>query len=264
MVNAAKAPQIDFPFSVPLLLGNLKSPNEPEIFDGTSYYLKGSGVVIARNWLLTASHCIRANGASRLLILLGSDELNPGKQEGVFVRLEYACFDLESPKCSAETFEAGGLDLALVRFSAPANAQIATATLEPTLCDSNLPVEGTLVAWGKTEKDRNGDVYPRHRRAAEFRLSSKPFDAAIPSSDNTIFIDPLFGTNSYPAPNDSGGPLMINHNGEWFVRGIHKGAWRSGDDCPVGANQAHIIDLAPYRDLIMKSISDEMLNIPPK
>lgn len=254
--NGQAAPQKDFASVVPLLVKDVKL-EEPMLSNGL-YVLKCTAVAIAKNWLLTAEHCIAGNGASGLMFMVGSDSLDPSNPQGKFVSLDYACVDLHTgkPQCQSNSFSApvrplSEPDLALLHFSGKHNVSIAPIASTPLA----FPSISYLSGWGL----KAGETYPKYartRQKGEFRVT---YEVICPSYSAVtgLVLNSVGPQIIYPRDFDSGGPLLAMFGNDWLTFGIHRG------NCDGEPTRAVVGDVAPLKTVIESCVLDQTFCKPP-
>lgn len=211
-------------------------------FTGTGRVISGgsaaSGVAIAPGWVLSARHF-----------------LGDGNR---------ATFVLGGTSYAGTTISTSDSDVALIRLDA--NAQLPTATTFIAPNPGHDPLNQLIwkVGLGRSGplSDSPNNLQPSGStvRAGSNVINSKQNIGGGSTANGTFSIGPglvfnnsASAANSTPfevstAPGDSGGPLMLQHDNQWFVAGVTTGA-QSG----VGFTEA---DVAARYDWIIQQTGD--------
>ena len=200
----------------------------------TSNTNTGSGVLIARSWVLTAAH-LKSGSSVPGTFLLG----------GVPYAVEtfYA-----HPDWTGDVLD--GNDLALVRLAQPV-----TQTAPSAWYTGNEEVGriGVSVGYGRTGTGLTGQISSSGtKRAGESLLETigtrSPFTPDLPPDDTLEyrFYDPgdpnVLPLEAMAAQGDSGGPVFIESDGAFLIAGIHSFLWNMN-----GGN------LATYGDVVVST-----------
>ena len=172
------------------------------------------GTLIARNWVLTAGHCVRDSGftpaTSEIEVLVGTQDLTSGG-----TRIAVKEFRIYPAWLALD----GRNDLALLRLDHPAPASI---PVQPITAQGVSPVAGTAVTttgWGTTEFGTPN--YPTKLRQVTVNVSTPASCQNGYGSfyqQSTMVCAAAVGKDS--CQGDSGGPLVENRSGTWVQVGI--------------------------------------------
>lgn len=173
------------------------------------------GTLIARNWVLTAGHCVRDSGGftptpSEIEVLVGTQDLAAGG-----TRIAVKEFRIHPAWLALD----GRNDLALLRLDHPAPASI---PFQPITAQGVSPGGGTPVTttgWGTTQFGEPD--YQTKLRQVTVNVSS-PSDCQAGYGgfyqQATMVCAAAPGKDS--CQGDSGGPLVENRGGTWIQVGI--------------------------------------------
>lgn len=198
------------------------------------------GTLIARNWVLTAAHCVRDTGysptPSDIDVLLGTQDLESG---GTRIRaVEFRIHPSWDPSV-------GRSDLALIRLDKPAPASIPFQTITS---QNVSPVAGTAVTttgWGTTVSGAN--AYPTKLREVVVNVSTpSECQSGYPSfyQQSTMVCAAAAGKDS--CQGDSGGPLVEERSGTW----VQVGVVSTGYGCAVAGYPGIYTRVAAFSDWI--------------
>jgi len=209
-------------------------------FTGTGRVIRGgsaaSGVAIAPGWVLSARHFL-GNG-------------------------NRATFVLDGTSYAGTTINTSDSDVSLIRLDANAQLPASTTFIAPNPGHDPLNQLVWKVGWGQfssladsqTGRGPGGQAV----RAGSNVINSKQnigggSGSGFSIGPGLVFNHSNTSANSTPfevstAPGDSGGPLMLQHNNQWFVAGVTTGA-QGG----VGFTEA---DVAARYDWIIEQTGD--------
>ncbi|GLV31361.1 gastrulation-defective [Carabus blaptoides fortunei] len=213
--------------------------------------------LISRRHLVTAAHCIkygenRALSANELLIILGKYRIHKWTESGTVVR-EALHVHLH-PDYRALNSDA---DLAVIVL---AESVTFTPTVRPVcvwpeaseLTDL-VGKHGTIVGWGRDETGAKITAVPRQTRvlvvSQEQCLRSK-LEFRYFTSNRTLCAGGVHA-GAGPCTGDSGGGLLVQRTGRWYLRGIISLSLTDPDTRTCDLNNYSVfVDMAKFVDWI--------------
>ncbi len=219
----------------------------------TVLYVGGcTGSLIAPQWALTAAHCVIGKQP------VGGVQVERGYPEDyesrrsvqVIVHPEY----VNHPNSSQN-------DIALVRFDRPFYSKtVRIQKLVDQSLQEVLLLPGTMttsVGWGQTGRNRNASVL----QTAQWPIASCP---TTDQFEEFVLLDELFCCPNTPWISqtylgDSGGPVLVDHQGILWQIGVHT---YKANARVNGRYEYHAIALnvVPYREWIE---SETRMSVPP-
>lgn len=182
--------------------------------------------LISRRHLVTAAHCIKygenqALRADELLVILGKYSIHKWTESGTVVS-DVSHVHLH-PDYRALTSDA---DLAVIVLTEPITftPTVRPVCLWPTASDlaDLVGQRGTIVGWGRDESGAKITAVPRQTRvlivSQEQCLRSKLEFRYFTSNRTLCAGGEQQGTG--PCTGDSGGGLLVQRSGRWYLRGI--------------------------------------------
>lgn len=239
----ASEPPVSLSSAIPArdLPGIVKLEPERDVSETETITGHCSATRIAENWFLTAAHCI-AEGHDRLVLKAGSEQLSSFSTQ----RVEADFAVCHGSFRGTETNFAH--DIALIHVNDDSLSQLA-----------DVPI----VSWGATRETFSRSKFKSARVGgwglieyggdlADF-LQKEELDVAS-IDDDRISLSSRYGSG--PCIGDSGGPLMVEEDGQPVMMGVLStlGANRDGRICS-GNYLARYINLASHRDWIEATMS---------
>ncbi|XP_054157556.1 transmembrane protease serine 2-like [Oppia nitens] len=220
------------------------------INNGTEYLSHCSAIILNREWLLTAAHCIYCPSNEtgcplNLWILAGLTEGLVYVDNNWDSIAKYPVIG-QYPHPDADwAANSSRNDLALLRVSPwmPIGGQLINSVCLPKSGILNTRPEYAMMSgWGFI--DRQGSDSDWAHGIAYTRI--KPADPDVDAADDRLlimsYIDPI-GTGGYVCAGDSGGPLVQYVNGRAVLIGVHAGSADPPDyhgDCASNTTEAHM------------------------
>jgi secreted trypsin-like serine protease len=169
------------------------------------------GTVIARTWILTAAHCLRIPGewmptASQVDVLVGTGSLSSG---GTRIRaVELRTHTRWDPNRLR-------YDVGLIRLDRPVPSSTPLQPYGTLDISSSMPV--TAVGWGSL--DDPPTRFPTQLRQVDMEIQPGHVCAITAAWDGrTQFC--AYATGKGVCFGDSGGPILVEQDGEWIQVGI--------------------------------------------
>jgi hypothetical protein len=216
---------------------------------------EGHGVLIAPQWILTAAHATQWHPVSE--VMLGDRCL---KVEKLIVHPGYKKLPdelLKGDAAPAMVFMAQSDDIALIKLAEP------LTDIRPVGLYERHDETGKLmrlVGMGATGNGKDGQ-HPHGQHRTQLRHAFNTIDSADTrwlsySFDSDERAHPLEGMGGN---GDSGGPILIEDNGQWKVAGLTSWTFATG---PVGSSKpgiygtkSHIVRVSQYVSWIRKVMS---------
>jgi hypothetical protein len=202
------------------------------------------GTLIARNWVLTAGHCVRDGSftpsPSDIDVLVGTQDLQSG---GTRIR------SVEFRIHPAWLQGTGRNDLALIRLDKPAPSPIPFQTITNQNVSPAAGTSVTTTGWGTTAFGSNS--YPTKLRQVTVNVSTAQqcqdgYGGFYQQSTMVCAAAP--GKDS--CQGDSGGPLVENRGGSW----VQVGVVSTGEGCATPGFPGIYTRVAAYSDWIKQQI----------
>uniref|UniRef100_A0A3P9LB70 Vitamin K-dependent protein C n=1 Tax=Oryzias latipes TaxID=8090 RepID=A0A3P9LB70_ORYLA len=207
------------------------------------------GVLINRNWVLTAAHCLENN--LQFAVRLGDYELL--RKEGTEVMLKVVKA-FKHPNYNRETVDN---DIALLRLMTPApfNSYIAPICLPGrAMAERVLHLNGTttvVTGWGKDDSGK----YSSALNVIKVPLVSHSVCAQqmLPYTiSENVLCAGILGQRIDACEGDSGGPMVTLYHGTWFLVGLV--SW--GEGCGQIDRLGIYTKVSNYNDWI-KQVQEE-------
>ena len=234
----------DSPRLVPHIIGG--QPAEPDIFSWQVDLGNCGGTLIARDWVLTAAHCVGEGRPTSVRV--GSYELGGGEEievSAIHIHPEYS--------------EGSVHDIALLRLARAAPEALGVVALPDPATHNRLAAPGktaTAIGWGHTESDSR----PTHLQQAGLLLEGCAEDYSYRVCTTTLLLTD-FATNV--CFGDSGGPLLGRDDGRYYQIGISsrvRGQVRAVIACFEGALFTKVVS---YLDWISSVTGTAFVEPPP-
>ncbi|WP_094752135.1 trypsin-like serine protease [Psychromonas sp. CD1] len=241
IIGGIEANNNDWPFMI-----LMKSKND------STYNLCGASL-IAKQWVLTAAHCIFNNKKEKrplntISLFIGEYDLNNSNVIGISPIEIYTHPDYDS-----QTFKN---DIALLKLPKPVNSEhlLLRANIARTEQALHNGEFVTVIGWGSTIPYAYGeDVTPQIStvlREVELNLLSDNACASVIGKDVTAYKLCASATNKDSCQGDSGGPLMISTKIGWQQIGVVS----SGRGCAEANFPGIYTRVAIYQDWIDKHV----------
>ncbi len=200
IVGGTPAETDEYPFMAGILYSFMVD-NRDALFCGAS--------LVAADWVLTAAHCVAADGVDDLEVLVGATDLGKVQGERIGVRrivVHPDYFDNEQP------------DAALVQLARPVS-QTSLPLLSPGSALEQMGTPACILGWGMTsENGPSSDVL----QAAEVEvIADSVCRSTYASVDSELELCAgLPDGGSDACGGDSGGPLLVRSGDSWHQLGI--------------------------------------------
>jgi hypothetical protein len=205
------------------------------------------GTLIARNWVLTAGHCVLDTGFNPspgdIDVLVGTQDLESGgtRIRAVEFRIHPAWRTLD-----------GRNDIALIRLDKPAPVSPVAIPFQTITAQNVSPAAGTAVTttgWGTTAFGTSN--YPTKLRQVTVNVSTPQ---ACQNGYGSFYQQSTMVCAAAPGKDscqgDSGGPLVENRGGSW----VQVGVVSTGNECALAGYPGIYTRVAAFSDWIKQQI----------
>jgi secreted trypsin-like serine protease len=199
------------------------------------------GTLVAESWVITAAHCVDDKVPSEVDVVTGVYNLKTEIGDRISVKQI-----IEHPSYNPLTFDN---DLALIELNRSSSSQ--TIPLSSDVTNDLLGSMATVVGWGYTGQIGSSG-YPEELQQVSIPIvSNTDCGVSYPSmiTSNMLCAGYVEGGKD-SCVGDSGGPLMVQKNGEWEMSGIV--SW--GDDCGAPNSYGVYTRVSQFVDFISSKI----------
>ena len=180
-----------------------------------------SGVLIDKSWVLTAAHCVQGMSANAIQIAVGAYDLNTVSRtpvKTIIVHPQYNSLSLHN-------------DIALIQLSYPSNIQeisLFSGQSNDKTPSSLLGTIVTVLGWGLADTATTW-YYPTKLRQVDLPVVEDSYCNDIYTVDviSSEFCAGYYFDGKDFCEGDSGGPAVLQVDGEW----VHAGIVSSGAPC---------------------------------
>ncbi|MFT5196064.1 MAG: hypothetical protein ACI9EW_001837 [Cellvibrionaceae bacterium] len=203
------------------------------------------GSLIARDWILTAAHCVEDSHASEIDIVIGRDVLSSNTGERIAAKqiIIYAAYTSGRDE---------NADIALIKLSRPATkgqiVAIANNTTTGHLDDAGINV--TISGWGllnETDEDVPDRLHEADTEIVSNSVCNITYDGEI---NNSVLCAGEKEGGKDSCQGDSGGPLVTHENGTPVQVGVV--SW--GDGCGLAGNYGVYTRVAAFQDWLSSNM----------
>jgi len=179
-----------------------------------------AGVLIDKNWVLTAAHCVEDESASTINVAIGVFDLNTFSGDRITVSNIRIHPDYDNNNIQN--------DIALLQLSSPSSQQVislfsgkSTENVPPSLLGRML----TAMGWGEANSN-TGWYFPARLRQVNLPVVDNRFcDYSLPFTSSQLCAGYTIGKDA--CKGDSGGPVVNQIDGVW----VHTGLVSYGASC---------------------------------
>ncbi len=219
------------------------------------------GVLIDDSWILTAAHCVTYDKIDRpklpndIEVSVGIHDLDSfnGPRHDVTAIYRHPDYDTTSLVN----------DIALLRLATPSGQQpiqLFSGETEEELDGSLIGVMTTLIGWGRNSSINSG-YYPTILQQVELPVVSNNNCSAYygPLPDSQICAGYSPGSGKDACVGDSGGPLMVQVDGQW----AHTGLVSYGSNCSSNGDYGVYTRTSSFIDFILQYVPNAQFTTNP-
>ena len=228
-------------FSTPWMAALIYADDEPSV---SSIYC--GGTLIAPNWVLTAAHCTKNETADDIQVVLGRKILSDNEVgevidvEEIITHPDYQRYNDENPLA----------DIALLKLKQPSKQEFVSIASSDLLKVGN---SASVFGWGQTDSSNSNSYSDTLQYTSIPIVSNKVCNQSYTDDVTDSMLCAGFENGGTDGCNgDSGGPLLIKHEGKWQQIGIM--SW--GESCALPTYYGVYTRLTSFTDFINKHVKE--------